>query len=192
MLGMYGLFFELYNPGSIFPGVVGGICLILAFYSMNTLPINYAGLALILFGVILFILEIKIVSHGLLSVGGVISLFLGSIMLIDTQPGLEFIEISTTVILTVTLSSAAFFLFIVSKGIAAQRRKPSTGSEGLLGKIGTVLEDLNPEGAVFVHGERWNARCDSSPVRTGARVTVLGMEGFVLLVEPLERGQYTV
>jgi membrane-bound serine protease (ClpP class) len=189
MLGMYGLFFELYNPGSIFPGVVGGICLILAFYSMNTLPINYAGLALILFGVILFILEIKIVSHGVLSVGGVISLFLGSIMLIDTQPGLEFLEISTTVIVTVTLCSAAFFLFIVSKGIAAQRRQPTTGSEGLRGEVGTVIEALEPEGAVFVHGERWNARSGSGPVRVGARVIVRGMEGFTLLVELHEDSQ---
>ncbi|MCZ7555472.1 MAG: nodulation protein NfeD [Bacteroidia bacterium] len=191
MLGMYGLFFELYNPGAIFPGVVGGICLILAFYSMNTLPVNYAGLALILFGVILFILEVKIVSHGLLSVGGVVSLFLGSIMLIDTQPGLEFLEISTTVILAVTLCSAAFFLFVVGKGIAAQRKKPTTGSEGLRGEIGTVLEDLDPEGAVFVHGERWKARCTSATVPAGARVTVHGMAGFVLIVEPTDDTQYS-
>ncbi len=183
MLGMYGLFFELYNPGSIFPGVVGGICLILAFYSMNTLPVNYAGLALIIFGIILFILEVKIVSHGLLSVGGVISLFLGSIMLIDTQPGMDFLRISTSVIVTVTLCSAGFFLFVVGKGIAAQRRQPSTGAEGMTGEIGTVLEKLDPEGAVFVHGERWKARCETGAILVGEHVVVRGMEGFVLLVE---------
>ncbi len=183
MLGMYGLFFELYNPGTIFPGVVGGICLILAFYSMNTLPVNYAGLALIVFGIILFILEVKIVSHGLLSVGGVVSLFLGSIMLIDSPAGVEFVEISTSVIVTVTLCSAAFFLFIVAKGIAAQRRKPTTGIEGMVGEIGVVLEDLAPTGAVFVHGERWKGRSDGTAISAGESVVVKRMEHFTLHVE---------
>jgi membrane-bound serine protease (ClpP class) len=183
MLGMYGLFFELYNPGSIFPGVVGGICLILAFYSMNTLPINYAGLALILFGLILFVLEIKVVSHGLLSVGGVVALFLGSIMLIDSPPGMEFLQISTTVIVTVTLCSAAFFIFVVGKGIAAQRRQPFTGAEGMTGMTGTALDDLDPSGSVFVHGERWKARAIGASIPAGERIVVKAVEDLLLIVD---------
>ena len=183
MLGMYGLFFELYNPGAIFPGVVGGICLILAFYSMNTLPVNYAGLALIIFGIILFILEIKVVSHGLLSVGGVISLFLGSLMLIESPPGAEFLEISMSVIIAVTACTAAFFLFVVGKGIAIMRRSPTTGTEGMLGEIGTAREDLDPEGSVAVHGEIWNARtADGGRIAAGTTVRIVGLRSLTITV----------
>jgi membrane-bound serine protease (ClpP class) len=121
LLGMYGVMFELYNPGAILPGIVGVISLILAFYSMHSLPINYAGLALIIFGVILFLLEIKIVSHGLLAIGGVISLLLGSMMLIRSGSSLEMVRISRTVIFTATAVSALFFLFVIGFGIKAQR-----------------------------------------------------------------------
>lgn len=184
MLGMYGLFFELYNPGSIFPGVVGGICLILAFYSMNTLPINYAGLALIVFGVILFILEVKIVSHGLLSVGGVVSLFLGSVMLIESPPGAEFMQVSMSVIIAVTACTAAFFLFVVGKGIAVMRRPPTTGTAGMIGETGRVIETLHPYGAVAVHGEIWKARsADRSTITKEAPVRVLRVENLELVVE---------
>jgi membrane-bound serine protease (ClpP class) len=184
MLGMYGLFFELYNPGAIFPGVVGGICLILAFYSMNTLPINYAGLALIVFGVILFILEIKIVSHGLLSVGGVISLFLGSVMLIESPPGADFLQVSLSVIIAVTACTAAFFLFVVGKGIAVMRRPPTTGSAGMIGETGRIIDTLQPDGTVAVHGEIWKARsADRSTIESEAKVRVLRVENLTLVVE---------
>ncbi|MBE0645181.1 MAG: nodulation protein NfeD [Bacteroidetes bacterium] len=184
MLGMYGLFFELYNPGSIFPGVVGVIALILAFYSMNTLPINYAGLALIVFGVILFILEVKIVSHGLLSIGGVVALFLGSIMLIESPPGTDFFQISLTVIITLTLCTAGFFLFVVGKGIAAMKRKPTTGADGMLGERGRVLEAISPEGSVAVHGEIWKARSsDGAPIASQEVVRITRMENLTLVVE---------
>ncbi|MFA6234238.1 MAG: nodulation protein NfeD [Bacteroidota bacterium] len=184
MLGMYGLFFELYNPGSIFPGVAGGICLILAFYSMNTLPINYAGLALIIFGVILFILEIKIVSHGLLSVGGVISLFFGSIMLIESPPGADFLQVSLSVIIAITFCTAAFFLFIIGKGLAAMKRKPTTGIEGMLGEHGRTIDRLHPEGSVAIRGEIWYARsADGSHIPAEAEVRVTALENLTLIVE---------
>ncbi|MDT8324854.1 MAG: NfeD family protein, partial [Bacteroidota bacterium] len=182
MLGIYGLFFELYNPGAIFPGVVGGICLILAFYSMNTLPVNYAGLALILFGVILFILEIKVVSHGLLSVGGVVALFFGSLMLIESPPGVEFMEVSLSVIITVTVCSAAFFLFIVGKGIAVMRRRATTGVEGMIGERGAVRDPIDPVGSVSVHGEIWRARSESGPIASGATVRVIALDNLTLVV----------
>ena len=184
MLGIYGIFFELYNPGAIFPGVVGGICLILAFYSMNTLPVNYAGLALIVFGIILFVLEIKVVSHGLLSIGGIVSLFFGSLMLIESPPGVEFMEVSLSVIITVTACTAAFFLFVVGKGIAIMRKQPTTGLEGLVGETGVVRDPLDPSGSVAVHGEIWKARSVSGttiPEKRSVRVT--GVRQLTLLVE---------
>ncbi len=172
MLGLYGLLLELYNPGSILPGVVGVISIIIAFYSMHTLPINYAGLALILFGIILFIAEIKITSYGMLSVAGVISLFLGSIMLIDSETSLEFISISWGVIIPAVLITAAFFIFAIGFGIKAQRRKPVTGNEGIVGEIGETITDLNPDGQVRVHGEIWNATSSEGKLKKGSRIKV--------------------
>ena len=133
LLGMYGLMFELYNPGAILPGIVGVISLVLAFYSMHSLPINYAGLVLIIFGIILFLLEIKIVSHGMLAIGGIVSLLLGSMMLIKSGSAAEMGKISLSVIFAATAVSALFFLFIVGMGIKAQRRKIVTGLEALIG-----------------------------------------------------------
>lgn len=190
MLGMYGIFFELYNPGSIFPGVVGGICLILAFYSMDTLPVNYAGLALIVFALILFILEVKVVSHGLLSVGGVVALFLGSIMLIESPPGAEFLEISMSVVITVTACTAAFFLFVVGKGIAAMRRAPTTGTGGMEGETGRAIDVLAPDGTVAVHGELWKARsADGGRIDAGTLVRVVAVTGLTITVAPVETRQ---
>ena len=182
MLGIYGLLFELYNPGSILPGIVGFICLVLAFYSFHTLPINYAGLALIIFAIILFLLEIKVVSHGLLTIGGVISLALGSVMLIQTDSFLEFAVISWEVILVVVLLSAAFFLFAIGMGVKAQRRKPTTGMQGLIGEIGETMSDLRPEGQVKVHGEIWNALSLDGTVKKGTKVRVEEVENLKVKV----------
>jgi membrane-bound serine protease (ClpP class) len=182
MLGLYGLFFELYNPGAILPGVVGVIALILAFYSLHTLPVNYAGAALILFGIILFIAEIKITSYGLLTVGGVISLLLGSIMLIDTESPLEIVAISWSVIIPAVLVTAAFFLFAIGMGIRAQRRKPVTGQEGMVGETGEAISDMNPEGQVRVHGEIWHALSASGTIPAGARIRVETVKGLSLTV----------
>jgi len=144
MLGVYGLIFELYSPGAIFPGIIGVIALILAFYTMQALPINYAGLALIIFAVILFLLEVKIVSHGLLAIGGTISLLLGSMMLIRSDSSLEFIKLSMSVVIPCVVVTACFFLFIIGMGLKAQRQKTVTGSSAMIGKTGVSIETLNP------------------------------------------------
>jgi membrane-bound serine protease (ClpP class) len=182
LLGMYGLFFELYNPGSVLPGVVGVISLILAFYSLNTLPVSYAGLALIIVGIVLFLLEIKITSYGLLTIGGLVALFLGSIMLIDPVSPLEIVSVSMTVIVPIVLLTAAFFAFVVGAGVRAQLRKPSTGAEGLVGLEGSAVSDLNPDGQVMVHGEIWNASTAGEHIRTGTRIRVIRVTGLTLIV----------
>jgi membrane-bound serine protease (ClpP class) len=183
MLGIYGVFFELSNPGAILPGVVGGIFLILAFYALQMLPINFAGLALILFGIILFIAEIKVVSHGLLAVGGVISLFLGSLMLIESPT--EYMRISLSVIIPAVLVSAAFFTFAVTKAIKARLTKPTTGMEGLIGETGTVSTPIAPEGKVSIHGEFWNAISDQN-IEKGEKVQVIGVTNLKLKVKKIE------
>ena len=186
MLGTYGLMFELYNPGSIFPGIVGVISLILAFYSMHTLPINYAGLALMIFGIILFLLEIKIVSHGLLAIGGAVSLFLGSIMLIHTSSVFEFVEISWIVIVASVAITTFFFVFLLGLGLKVQRKKPTTGIEGLIGEIGEAFSLLNPLGTVRVHGEFWQAESISGNISKGERVRVIEIQNLKLRVEQVK------
>jgi membrane-bound serine protease (ClpP class) len=185
MLGLYGIMFELYNPGAIMPGIVGVIALILAFYSMHTLPINYAGLALIIFGIILFLLEIKIVSHGMLAIGGVISLLLGSMMLIRTSSPLEFIRISRGVIISCTLVTALFFLFVIGLGLKAQRRRVVTGIEGMTGATGKSLDILDPAGMVMVDGEIWNAESIAGLINKGEHVRVTAMKNLKLYVEKI-------
>lgn len=182
MLGFYGLMFELYNPGSIFPGVVGVICLVLAFYSLHTLPINYAGLALILFALILFLLEIKITSHGILAIGGVVSLLLGSMMLIRRGAG-AIGQISWTVIISSVVVTTLFFLFVIGMGLKAQRLKPVTGSESMIGDTGEAKEELNPLGMVSLHGELWQAESLSGIIQPGEKIRVKEMKGFKLFVE---------
>ena len=182
MLGFYGLMFELYNPGSILPGIVGVICLVLALYSLNTLPINFAGLALILFALLLFILEIKIASHGVLAIGGVVSLLLGSMMLIRRDAG-AIGQLSWTVIISTTIVTTLFFLFIIGMGLKAQRLKPVTGTESMMGEIGEAKEELNPLGMIFLHGELWQAESLSGSIHPGEKIRVKSMHGFKLFVE---------
>ena len=183
LLGLYGLIFELYSPGAIFPGIIGGICIILALYTMHTLPVNYAGLALIVFGVILFLLEIKIVSHGLLGIGGVISLLLGSMMLIRTDGTWAVANLSWTVIITAVAVSSLFFLFVIGMGLKAQKAKPSIGQEAMIGEIGQSLSELNPGGTVRMHGEIWKAISRSGLIPEGKKVVVTGFLNFTLQVE---------
>ncbi|MDQ3681960.1 MAG: nodulation protein NfeD [Bacteroidota bacterium] len=185
LLGIYGVLFELYNPGAILPGIVGVIALILAFYSMHTLPINYAGLALIVFAIILFILEIKIVSHGILAIGGIISLLLGSIMLIKTGSTLEFVRISRGVIIAATAVTALFFLFVIGFGLKAQRLKVVTGMEGLAGATGESLDTLDPLGRVRVQGEVWNAESVAGKINAGEKIRVREMKNLKLYVEQI-------
>lgn len=170
IIGIFGILFEFYNPGSIVPGVAGGISLILAFYAMQSLPLNYAGLFLIIFSIILFILEIKVPSYGILSIGGVISLTMGLIMLIDSP--IPELQVSWQVILSIVVLTALFFIFALGYALKAQKKKVTTGSEGILGETGIVFKALNPKGTVQVHGEFWRAE-SSTPLKKGAEVKVI-------------------
>ncbi len=183
MLGSAGLLLELYNPGSILPGIVGVISYILAFYSMHVLPINFAGFALITFAIILFLLEIKIVSHGMLAVGGAVSLLLGSIMLVRPSSALEFAEISWFVVVTTVVISTIFFAFLLGLGLKVQRRKPTTGVEGLIGEVGEAYTPLEPEGTVRIHGEFWHAESAGGNIAKGERVRVTEIHNLMLKVE---------
>src|SRR5258708_5688350 len=183
LLGMYGIMFELYNPGAILPGIVGVISLIIAFYSMHALPINYAGLALIVFAIVLFLLEIKIVSHGVLAIGGIVSLLLGSMMLIRPGSSLELVKISWSVIIFSVMMTSLFFLFVIGLGLRAQRLKPLTGIEGMIGEIGEALELIDPAGTVNVHGEIWKAESNEGKISAGEKVRVLEVKNLNLRVE---------
>jgi len=186
-VGFLGIIMELYNPGVIFPGVIGGISLILAFYAMHTLPINYAGLALIILAVILFVLEIHVVSHGVLSIGAVIALLLGSFMLLKNESPLEFARISKAVIIPTVVLVAAFFLWMVTLGIKAQRRKNNvTGAESLPGSTGIVMEDFEHEGMIMMQGELWKAETTGGVfVKKGQQIKITGRRNLTLLVEPI-------
>jgi len=183
MLGMYGLLFELYNPGAIFPGIVGFIALVLALYSLHMMPVNYAGLALILFGVVLFLLEIKIVSHGLLAIGGAVSLLIGSLMLIRTTSTLEFVRISRAAIYSTVTLSILFFLTVLGFGLKAQRQRPVTGAEGLIGQTATSLSPLTPIGQVQLHGEIWKAITVGGDIGQGEKVEIVGLDNLTLQVK---------
>lgn len=179
-LGGLGITLELYNPGSILPGVVGGICLILAFYGMRTLPINYAGVLLIIFAIILFLLEIKIVSHGLLTIGGVISLIMGGLMLIDTaDPELK---VSKTIVISVALVVGGFTALAFILAYKARVSKPTTGAEGLVGEAGTVKSKIDGTGYVYLAGELWEATADEI-IEESARVVVLEVKNLKIKVK---------
>ena len=179
MLGLAGLYFELSTPGAILPGILGGICLILAFYAFQTLPINYAGLLLILLAIVLFIAEVKVASHGLLAAGGITAMILGSLMLIKSSE--PFMRISLAAILATTGATAAFFIFIVTMALRTQRQKTTTGMEGLIGQVGTARTPLRPEGRIFVGGELWSARCEEG-AEAGDKVRVQAVKGLILMV----------
>lgn len=179
MLGFYGLLFELSNPGSILPGVVGGICILLAFLAFQTIPINTTGLALILFAMALFVIDLKVQSHGILTVGGVVALVLGSLLLVGGDASMA--RISYSVIGTMVVTTVIFFVFVLGAAFRAQRRKPITGVEGLIGERGTALTDLEPSGRVFVHGEYWEAESPER-IERGAAVVVDRVDGMRLRV----------
>jgi len=183
MLGLLGLLFELFNPGIIFPGIIGFISLVLAFYALNTLPVNYAGLALIVFGVVLLLLEIKVVSHGMLAIGGIVALLTGSLMLIRPGSGLELMRISRTLIISTVAITSGFFLFVIGMGIKAQRRKPVTGIKALVGETAITLDELNPSGKVRIHGEIWNAISISGVINIEEKVRVTDVKNLILYVE---------
>ena len=182
-MGSLGLLLELYNPGSIFPGVIGGICLLLAFYALGTLPLNFAGLALIAFGLVLFCLEPFLTSHGILAAGGTVSFVAGSLLLINA-PDAPFLQVSIAAIAAVTIVLLGFFLVLVTAVIRSRGRKVVTGREGLLGAIGIVRRDLEPgsQGIILVQGELWQAIAPDGRLGVGERVVVQAVDGLLLTV----------
>lgn len=183
MIGLAGIYFELSHPGAIFPGVIGVISLVLAFFSFQTLPINYAGILLIILALIFFIMEMKITSYGLLSIAGVACLFLGSLMLFESSD--PAMQVSWSVFLPTVIIVSSFFVFVAGLVFKAQTSKPRTGSKGLIGEIGVVKKDIMPEGKVFVHGELWNAT-SKNLIKEGVKVRVIKVVNLVLDVEPVD------
>ena len=183
LIGLAGIYFELSSPGAILPGVIGGISLILAFFAFQTLPVNFAGVALIILAVILFIAEIKVPSFGLLTVGGIISMILGSILLFRT-PEL-YAQVSLFVIMPITLFFTAFFVACLYLVVKVHRTKPLSGAQGLIGEYAEVyLWDTPGKGKVFCHGEYWNATGPVS-LQKGEKVEVVDLKGMDLVVRPI-------
>ena len=186
LVGLAGLYFELSTPGAILPGVIGGISLLLAFFGLSTLPVNYTGILLIIFGVILFIAEIKIMSHGMLTVGGIISLVMGSLLLFDrTDPALR---ISLQVLIPAVVVASAFFMVVIWLAIKAQLRKHFSGAEAMINAEAEAVTDIVGEGEVFLKGEYWKAISDR-PIKKGAKVKIIKIDGLSLNVEEVKKEQ---
>jgi membrane-bound serine protease (ClpP class) len=181
MLGVYGLFFELSNPGAILPGVIGGIFLILAFFALQVLTVNASGVLLILLAVLFFIVEVKVNSHGLLAIGGIVAMFLGSLMLFKSPE----MKVSLGIIITTVLCSALFFLLALILAARAHLKKVTTGEQGLIGEIGTVASAIHGVGKVSVHGEIWQAE-SKKPMKKGEKAIVESVDGLVLTVAPVQ------
>ena len=184
-IAIYGIIFELSSPGAILPGVVGGIALILALASFAVLQVNVAGVALILLSVVFFIADIKVPGHGVLTVGGVISFFLGALLLTERQA--PFLRVSLQLALFMAVLTGMFFLFAVSAGIRAQKAKVRMGSESLVGAEGVARTDLSPDGMVYVAGEMWTAKTEAGQIPEGQRVEVVAVDGLRLRVRPAHR-----
>jgi membrane-bound serine protease (ClpP class) len=183
MLGMYGLIFELSNPGLVLPGVAGAICLILAFYAFSALPVSYAGVGLIVLAVALFVSEFFVPGFGVPTAGGVIALILGTIMLMDTD--VPFLRISWKVLVPVTLFTVGMGVLAAAMAVRSHRRRPVSGEEGMIGRVVTLEQPLGPEGRVWLEGEAWHARAES-PLPAGTRVRVTGFDGLTVLLAPQE------
>ncbi|HYL82046.1 MAG TPA: nodulation protein NfeD, partial [Candidatus Acidoferrum sp.] len=179
ILGLAGLYFEFSTPGAVLPGILGGISLILALYAFQQLPINYAGVLLILLAIVMFIAEIKVMSHGVLTLGGIAAMILGSMMLINTSA--PYLRISIGAILATAGATAAFFLVVVGAGVRALHSRTATGPEGLVGEVGVVRSRLAPRGQIFLRGELWNAECEM-PIEAGESVRVTAVDGLTLRV----------
>lgn len=186
MIGMLGIYFELSNPGAVFPGVIGALCLVLAFYSFQTLPVNYAGLLLIGLSLIFFVMEVWVVSFGLLTIAGVVSLVLGSMMLFDSPA--PYMSLSVWVVVPVVAVMVAFIVWAMYSAVTIHRRRPVSGAEKIPGETGVAQEDLAPgaEGMVYIEGELWSAVSDS-PVKKGDKVLVVKVDGLKLKVTGANR-----
>ncbi|HKR79729.1 MAG TPA: nodulation protein NfeD [Nitrospira sp.] len=183
-IGTIGVIAELYSPGAILPGIVGAISLILAFYAFQSLPVNYAGMLLFLLGIVFFVLEASVTSYGLLAIGGVISMLIGSVMLIKSDA--EFFQISWAVILPVVTLASVLTLLVIGTGIRALRRRPATGREEMVGLIGIARTALAPDGQLAVRGELWEA-VSEQPVSAGDEVEVTAVDGLRLRVKPFAK-----
>ncbi|HEY2596332.1 MAG TPA: NfeD family protein [Chloroflexota bacterium] len=182
-VGSLGLLLELLNPGSVFPGVVGGICLVLAFYALGSMPLNFTGVALVALGLLLFALEPFLTAHGILAVGGAVAFVIGSTMLINA-PDAPYLQIAPVAIGAVTAVLAGFFLVLVGFILRIRRRRAITGREGLVGARGVVRRDIEPrrQGMVFVQGELWRANATSGRLIQGEEIVVERVDGLVLIV----------
>lgn len=183
LLGFYGIFFELSSPGALFPGIIGGIAIILAAYALQLLPVNWAGLALMALALVLFLLEIKVPSHGALTIGGVVALTLGSLMLFDSPDPL--LRVSLKVIIPAVVVTSGFFIFLVGKTAQAHRARVTTGREGLVGAEGIVRKWADGQGTILLRGELWKAESQSA-LESGQEVTVTETDGLTLTVTPPE------
>jgi membrane-bound serine protease (ClpP class) len=180
IIGMWGIFFELASPGAIFPGVIGALSLILAFVSFQTIPVNYAGILLILLAIVLFILEVKIVSHGMLAIGGIVSFVLGSLLLFDTSSASY--NISWTLIATAAILTALFFIVALGLALKVRLKKPQTGKEGLIGHNGVVKDVIdNNKIKVFLDGAYWDAYADEKDIKIGDKIIVVDVDSDMLL-----------
>ena len=182
-IGTIGLIAELYSPGAILPGVVGAISLILAFYSLQSLPVNYAGALLFILGIVMLILEVTVTSYGLLAIGGVTAMILGSLFLFNED--FPYYQISWSVMLPVIALAVGFTFLVVNFGVRALRRQASTGSEGMIGRIGSAKTSLTPTGKIFFQGEIWDA-VSSVPVTEGQPIQITQVEGLTVHVKPVE------
>ncbi len=181
MIGGLGIMMELYNPGLIFPGVAGGICLLLSFFALQVLPVNYVGILLMILSIIFFVLELKVQSFGLLSLGAIISLTLGSVMLFDSSE--VAMRVSWSVIIPTVSAVSAFFIVVLGLVVRAWMTNPRTGQQGLVGKVGTALTDINPTGKIAIRGEYWNARAETM-IPKGEKVIVTRIDGLEVTVAP--------
>jgi len=182
MLGFYGLIFELQNPGAILPGVIGGICLLLAFFALSTLPVNAAGVALVILGLAFLLAEIKVASHGMLAVGGTLSLGLGTLMLFRSGT----VHVDLPLVIAGTGLTAAFFLWVIGAGLRAGRLKVTTGASGMVGQHGVVMQRIDGSGMVRIGDELWSATA-TTVLDTGTAVEVVSVSGLQLSVRPLRR-----
>lgn len=183
LLGIYGLFFEFVNPGFVVPGVTGAICLLLAMYALQVLPVNYAGLGLILLGIIFMVAEVFAPSFGALGIGGVISFVVGSVILFDTEG--SNMQVAIPLIIVVSAVTAGFILVAIRLVFSSHKKPVVSGSEEMIGSVGEALEDFEGRGRIRVHSETWNAFADK-PVKTGDKVKVTALDGLVLKVAPIE------
>jgi membrane-bound serine protease (ClpP class) len=200
IIGMFGVIFELSHPGLVAPGIAGAVALLLSFISFGSLPTNLGGILFIVLAIVLFILDIKLPTHGILTAGGIASFVLGSFLLfppwrapkvpsMPSVPSVPRVAIDPAIIILMTVLVSSFFIFVVSKGLLAQRRKPSFGTESLPGARGVAMTEIAPEGQVHSMGEEWSARSVEGPIHAGENVEVVGREGLCLLVRRVPPGQ---